>query len=77
MIELIFFIVGSIFIITTINRAFRLGHRTTVATEATALSVAILVHALTSEARARADAELARIAEEARERMSQRRHRTI
>jgi hypothetical protein len=52
-------IIGMICTIMMINAAFRLGNRIAVASEATALSTAALYHALTPEAKARADEALA------------------
>jgi hypothetical protein len=61
MIELILFVIGAILTIKMINAAFRLGQRNVVASEAAALSLTVLVAALSPDARARADETLARV----------------
>jgi hypothetical protein len=71
-IEVILLIVGTIMTIMMINAAFRLGNRIADAAEATALSTAALYHALSPEAKARADAALGAKAQAIEERAAAR-----
>jgi hypothetical protein len=64
MIELILWIIGMLMLWAMINHGFRIANRIAIATETSALHTAALYNALTPEAKARIDLELARQAEQ-------------
>jgi hypothetical protein len=64
MIELILWIIGMLLMWAMINHGFRIANRIAIATERSALHTFALYNALTPEAKARIDVEIARQAEQ-------------
>jgi hypothetical protein len=60
MIELILFLVGMVMLCGIINHGFRIANRIAIATKRSALHTFALYNALTPEAKARIDVEIAR-----------------